>query len=335
MMEWSKVIFGTSGLGNLYVALPEDIKTAIVQEIIRCAADQPVFDTAGKYGAGKALQSLGKALKTLNIAPRDVLISNKLGWFQIPLESEEPLFEPGVWKNIQYDAKQVISYDGMMACYEQGNQLLNGYEARMLSVHDPDEYIAKAKSREEAEKRYTDILDAYRALFDLKVAGKIDSVGVGAKDWQIIRRISQDVDLDWVMIANSMTLYSHPPELLAFMEDLAKKGIAIINSAVFNAGFLTGGDYFNYRLLDPVKDQELFTWRKAFFQLCWQYQIQPAAAWIAFALMVPGVRSIALNTTNPARIKQNMDMADAAIPKEFWQAMQSNHLFGSQLDFLL
>lgn len=333
-MQRSKVIFGTSGLGNLYVALSDAVKTAIVQKAVACAAHQPVFDTAGKYGAGLALQSLGKALKTLNIAREKVTISNKLGWLQTPLNSATPQFEPGVWKDIHHDARQMISYDGITACYEQGNQLLNGYEARMVSVHDPDEYLAAAKDTADAAKRYADILDAYRALFDLKAAGKVDSVGVGAKDWQIIRRICTDIDLDWIMIANSMTIYSHPAELLVFLEGIARKGVTVINSAVFNAGFLTGGKYFNYRLLDPVSDHALFAWRETFFQTCAQFQIQPAAACIAFALKVPGVSSIALNTTNPDRIQQNVDMANGTIPAAFWQKMQSNQLVDKNLSFL-
>jgi D-threo-aldose 1-dehydrogenase len=54
-----KVIFGTSGLGNLYVALSDDAKRAIVAESVRCSPKPAVFDSAGKYGAGLALESLG------------------------------------------------------------------------------------------------------------------------------------------------------------------------------------------------------------------------------------------------------------------------------------
>ena len=65
----------------------------------------------------------------------------------------------------------------------------------------------------EAEVLYNDVLEAYRALYDLKKQGKVKAIGVGAKDWKIIRRIAGDVSLDWVMIANSMTIKSHPQEL--------------------------------------------------------------------------------------------------------------------------
>jgi D-threo-aldose 1-dehydrogenase len=85
----------------------------------------------------------------------------------------------------------------------------------------------------------------------LGVQGIVKAVGVGAKHWKIIQRIANDVSLDWVMIANSMTIKGHPQELLDFMMELDAKGVTIINSAVFHSGFLLGGDYFDYKLTKP------------------------------------------------------------------------------------
>ena len=44
------VIFGTSGLGNLFVALNEQTKLEIVKECFRLSEGKVVFDSAGKYG---------------------------------------------------------------------------------------------------------------------------------------------------------------------------------------------------------------------------------------------------------------------------------------------
>src|SRR6059058_543541 len=104
------IIFGTSGLGNLFVARDEATKCEIVKECITQSKGAVVFDSAGKYGAGLALESLGKCLKKLNVKPEDVIISNKLGWVRTELKAEEPTFEPGVWKDLKYDAIQKISY---------------------------------------------------------------------------------------------------------------------------------------------------------------------------------------------------------------------------------
>lgn len=318
-----RVIFGTSSLGNLFVCLSDELKLEIVSECFKHSQGKVVFDTAGKYGAGLALESLGKCLNQLNITPEKVIISNKLGWIRTELKTPEPLFEPGVWRNLKYDAVQKISYDGILECFDQGNQLLDGYIPSMVSVHDPDEYMAGAFSSEDFQKRYTDILDAYRALEKLKKEKKVASIGVGAKTWNIIERISEDVKLDWVMIANSMTIKNHPTQLLKLMKKLENQGITIINSAVFHSGFLTGGSYFDYKLIlpDTVLNKTIYRWRDYFFKICRNHGIKPAEACVQFALLAPGVKSIALSTTNPVRVKENLNMADKKIGKEFWEEL--------------
>lgn len=319
------IIFGTSGLGNLFVATDEVTKYNIVKECIDRSNGTVVFDSAGKYGAGLALETLGKCLKQLNVKPESVIISNKLGWLRTELTTEEPTFEPGVWKNLKYDAVQKISYDGIMECFEQGNVLLNGYIPQMVSIHDPDEYLAVAEDEEHAKRLYEDILDAYKALYDLKQKGEVHAIGVGAKDWNIIQKIANDVDLDWVMIANSMTIKNHPGELINFIEELDKKGVLIINSAVFHSGFLIGNDYYDYELIKPdtIEKKALFKWRVDFFRICNEFKIKPAEACVQFALNISGVDSVALNTTSVKRIKENIEMTQVKIPAEFWEEMKN------------
>lgn len=328
-----KVIFGTSGLGNLYIAQPDEVKLSIVSECIKHSAKPAVFDSAGKYGAGLALESLGKCLTQLNVDRADVLISNKLGWLRTELKTAEPTFEPGVWKDLKFDAVQKISYEGILECYVQGNELLNGYYAQLVSVHDPDEYLAAAATNAEKKQRYLDILEAYRALAELKKDGKVKSIGVGAKDWRIIERITRDVKLDWVMIANSMTVHSHPRDLVAFMQMLEKDSVAIINSAVFNAGFLIGSDYYNYQLVNREKHPDLYKWRDCFYDLCIKHNLKPAEVCTGFGLNAPGVKSIALNTTNPLRVAANIALANVKIPAGFWEDMKAHSLIDTQYHF--
>ncbi|OKS85859.1 aldo/keto reductase [Mucilaginibacter polytrichastri] len=321
-----KVIFGTSGLGNLYVVQSYTEKRAIVAQCLRHAELPVVFDSAGKYGAGLALESLGQCLKDLAAHPSNVLISNKLGWLRTELKTPEPTFEPGVWKDLKYDAIQKISYHGILECYNQGNELLNGYDASLVSVHDPDEYMAGAVNKVQKEERFQDILGAYVALNELKSSGKVKGIGIGSKDWRMIERVSLEVPLDWVMIANSMTVHSHPPELVVFMEQLEKKGIDIINSAVFNGGFLIGSDFYNYQAVSPESHSELYQWRARFFILCAQYQLKPAQVCAQFGLNSPGVTSIALSTTNPDRVVDNIVMASVKVPSGFWKDMKEQGL---------
>lgn len=325
-----EIIFGTSALGNLYKSLNDDVKLNIVKECITHMDGPVVFDSAGKYGAGLALEKLGEKLRELNISTEKVIISNKLGWLQTELTSDEPTFEKGVWINIHNDAYQAIGYEGILACWEQGNQLLGeSFSPQLVSVHDPDEYLLSAgNDKSEREKKYNDILQAYKALLDLKLDGKVKAVGVGAKNWKVIQQITQDIKLDWVMFANSLTIYRHPKELLNFMNDLADNNITIINSAVFNAGFLTGGDYFDYKLVNNAhpEKEKLLTWRNKFYKICKDYSVNPANACVQFGMSHPGVVSIALNTSKPEHVKRNIDSVQTLIPGEFYDTMKKEGL---------
>ncbi|MBN2273790.1 MAG: aldo/keto reductase [Bacteroidales bacterium] len=331
------VIFGTSALGNLYAALDDHTKFSIVSECFKHVAAPVVFDSAGKYGAGLALEMLGRALHRLGTDPEHVIISNKLGWIRTELKTPEPTFEKGVWMNIHHDARQLISYDGIMECWKQGNNLLGGkYKPALVSVHDPDEYINAVNEKTEKEKRYKAVLEAYRALSDLKKEGKVRAIGVGAKEWRVVERISRDVDLDWVMFANSMTIFSHPHELLSCMEILHKQDVAIINSAVFNAGFLTGGRFFNYKAIQPdtTENKRIFKWREDFMTICRKHGIEPAVACVHFAMTPPGVTAISLNTSDPARIKSNARLVTTEVPASFYREMKEKKLINKDYPYL-
>ena len=96
------------------------------------------------------------------------------------------------------------------------------------------------------------------------------------------------------MFSVSFTILSHPLELLEFIVELSEKGIVIINSAVFHAGFLTGGKHFDYRMLDETKieNKAYFDWREKFFFLCKKYDVQPAEACFQFALSPPTINKL-------------------------------------------
>jgi len=332
------IIFGTSALGNLYKALDGNTKLSIVKECLMSLDGPVVFDSAGKYGAGLALEQLGINLSELNADPHKVIISNKLGWLRTGLTSKEPTFEKGVWMDIHYDAKQTISAGGIISCLEQGNQLLGEkYRPRLLSVHDPDEYLAVAGNDPELRlKLYKDVLDAYEALFEIKKSDASVAIGVGAKEWKVIRQITDDIDLDWVMFANSLTIFSHPEDLISFISDLHRRGVTVVNSALFNAGFLIGGDYFDYRLMDP-KNQEhkrMFEWRDKFFRICKEFNVMPSHACIRFGMSHPAVSAVALNTSNPAHVKRNVEEVQREVPAEFFREMQEMGLIDRKYPFV-
>ena len=198
----------------------------------------------------------------------------------------------------------------------------------MVSIHDPDEYLHAAETPAERENRLDEILGSYRALFDLKKEGKVKAIGIGSKDWTIIRELYEQVPFDWVMFANSFTIFSHPAELLEFMDHLNEDGVGIINSAVFHGGFLAGGSKFDYQDVDPDSEfgQKLYTWRASFTALCSDFRIEPGDAALHFSLSHPAIVSIALNTSKPDKMNRNVEILQQEIPGNFWTAMKEQHL---------
>jgi D-threo-aldose 1-dehydrogenase len=320
------IIYGTSYLGNLYREMTEPEKLALMQEWFRVEKGTVMIDSAGKYGAGLALEVIGWGLGKLGIRPDQITISNKLGWYRVPLKTGEPTFEPGVWANLKFDAVQKISYKGILECWEQGCALLGGkYKPALVSVHDPDEYLTAATDETDRNKRLNDILDAYGALFELKKKGEVKAVGIGSKDWLVIRELYEHVRFDWAMIANQFTIYHHPKEIICFMEQLDQDGVEIIDSAVFNAGFLTGGDYFDYRLVRPDNpaDHHLFEWREKFFSVCERFHVSPGDACLKFAFSAPQISAIALNPGKPYRMAHNRKVLNEEFDKAFWQELKN------------
>ena len=67
------VVFGSTSLGNLFAEVPDDAKQQIVSSWF-AEVDCPVFiDSAGKYGAGMALEVLGRELARRNVRREDVI----------------------------------------------------------------------------------------------------------------------------------------------------------------------------------------------------------------------------------------------------------------------
>ena len=331
------IVFGSTALGNCFQTIPEQTKQMIVGEWFRQVMPPVFIDTAGKYGAGMALEVLGRALDRLEISPDEVIINNKLAWKRAPLFNGEPKFEPGVWMDMEHDAVQCISYDGIMQCWDEGCRLLGGrFVPRLASVHDPDEYLAAATSPTDHDRRFEDILGAYRALRELKASGQVVGIGVGAKDWRSVREIDEAVELDWVMLANSFTVMNHPAELVEFIASLADRKIAIINSAVFHAGFLVGGRYFDYRVVSPEdpRERHLFAWRKAFVALCEGHGVLPAHACVQFGLSAPGIVAVALNTIHPDRVSENVESVLKKVPDAFWASMKEEGLLAEDYPYL-
>ncbi len=55
--------------------------------------------------------------------------------------------------------------------------------------------------------------------------------------------------------------------------------------------------------------------------MCKEFGVDPAAACVQFSFLFDEIKSVALNTSNPKRVKSNIESANVAIPDEFWDRM--------------
>jgi len=323
-----RVVFGATCLGNLFVAMNDEQKRELVREWFSQIPKPVAIDTAGKYGAGLSLEVLGRELATLDIKPDDVVISNKLAWRRIPLQGPEPTFEPGVWAELKHDAAQDISHDGILRCHEDGCRMLGDFTPKLVSVHDPDEYLAAATSSGDRNHRLDNICEAYRALEDLRDAGQVAGVGVGAKNWQTIRELDGHCRFDWVMMANSFTVMHHPPALLEFIASLQSRNIALINSAVTHGGFLVGGKFLDYREINPTDqdDSKRLEWRRKFTEVCQQFNASPYHVAVAFGVSHPAVNCVALSTSQPDRVGSMVSSVTKKPTPAIWDELRTRGL---------
>jgi D-threo-aldose 1-dehydrogenase len=173
-------------------------------------------------------------------------------------------------------------------------------------------------------------------LQKLKSEGEVVGVGVGAKDWTSIRELGKYCDFDWVMFANSFTVMQHPKELETFMSELADKQIAIINSALFHGGFLLGGEYFDYRLLQPgaAEDRSRLDWRSKFQTICERHKVTPFDAGVAFGAAHPAVNAIALSSGRADRVPTHVAVLKKNIPNELWVDLKDAGLIRRDLSML-
>ncbi len=168
-----RIVFGATCLGNLFVQIPIEQKRSLIKAWFDHLEAPVAIDAAGKYGAGMALEVLGEQLALLGVSPDQLILNNKLGWRQVALTGGKQSFEPDAWIGLTHDAVQDISYEGILRCWDQGCELLNGFKPKLASIHDPDDYLDAAADEHDRQKRLRDITEGYRALSELKSRGKL------------------------------------------------------------------------------------------------------------------------------------------------------------------
>jgi D-threo-aldose 1-dehydrogenase len=307
--------FGGASVGNLYREVSDEDAAATVG----AAWDVGVryFDTAPHYGLGLSERRLGQALRD---RPRaELVVSTKVGRRLVPNPGGENQRDLDNGYDVPAGVRRVwdFSADGIRRTLTESLDRLGLARVEIALIHDP----------EESDDPDAAVRSAYPALAELRAEGAIAAVGVGSKNWQILRRFVDETDIDVIMLAGRYTLLEQPAldELLPACQ---RRGVSVLNVGVFNSGLLARDwpeedDPYEYRRAPP----ELVARARKIARVCRQHGTSLPHAALVFAGAHPSVTSIVVGSARPEHIVRSAElMAAPPPPAALWQELRAQGL---------
>jgi D-threo-aldose 1-dehydrogenase len=274
------------------------------------------FDTAPFYGYGLSEHYFGNALRK---HPReDFVLSTKVGRLLRPRVN--PYDPNDLWKEpLPFEPVFDYSYDGMMRSFEDSLQRLGLNKIDILLMHDlgvGDHHENHARHMKAAME------GGFKALTELRAAGKIGALGLGVNEWDVCMEAMDYGDFDVFLLAGRYTLLEQEA-LTRFLPECQKRGTTIVIGGPFNSGILaTGakpGVHYDYKpappaILDKVAKIE---------RVCADHQVALPAAALQFPLTHPSVCSVIPGSRTIDELKRNLELFRTPIPKALWSDLKS------------
>ena len=304
--------FGGAPLGNLYRGLTEDE----AQATLAAAFDAGVklFDTAPLYGLGRSEERFGVAIE--RAGREGVVLSTKIGRLLVDGPADEvykDLFVDVPEKYVVYD----YTYDGVMRSHESSLQRLGVEAVDILLIHDVDVWTHGSQAA--ADEKVRELFDkgGYRALTELKAAGRIAAFGAGVNEWQTCEALLREADFDCFLLAGRYTLIEQEA-LESFLPTCVERDVGIILGGPYNSGILaTGavkGARFNYQPAPP----DIMELVGRIESVCARHGVTLAAAALQFVLAHPAVKTAIPGAMAAQEVQQNVALLEETIPPALW-----------------
>jgi D-threo-aldose 1-dehydrogenase len=310
--------FGAAPVGNLYRAMSD----ADASSTLTSALAQGInyFDTAPHYGFGLSELRLGSALAATR---EQLIISSKVGRLLVPTTATEsvrygfvntPAFEP------VFD----YSYDAVMRSFDASLQRLKTHYIDILFAHD----LGTVTHGAQHAHHFREFMEGgYRAMNELRAAGVVKAIGLGANEWQVCEQALAHGDFDGFLLAGRYTLLEQSA-CESFFPLCAKRGVSVILGGPFNSGILASGVngagpfYYNYEsapqhIIERVAQLE---------SICIEFSIPLPAAALQFPRAHPQVCSVIAGLASPAQVEQSVTWMNAVIPQEFWNRLREQNV---------
>ena len=241
--------FGGAPLGNLYRGISEEDAQATLGAAF--AGGIKLFDTAPFYGLGRSEERFGVAID--RAGREGIVLSTKIGRLLVdgPAdESTKGLFVDAPEKQVVFD----YTYDGVMRSHDASLKRLGVEAIDILLIHDVDVWTHGSQAA--ADEKVRELFDrgGYRALDELKAAGRIAAIGAGVNEWQACEALLGHADFDCFLLAGRYTLIEQEAHA-SFLPTCVTRDVGIILGGPYNSGILaTGaveGARFNYQPAPP------------------------------------------------------------------------------------
>ncbi|MFC3114027.1 aldo/keto reductase [Cellvibrio fontiphilus] len=325
-LHLSPLGFGAAPIGNLYQAMGDDQARATVAAAL--AAGITYLDTAPHYGFGLSETRLGAALATEPLL-EPLVISTKVGRLLVPTDSADSLrhgFANAPALEPQFD----YSYDGVMRSFAESLKRLQLERVDILFAHD----LGPLTHGADHPARFREFMDGgYRAMCELKAAGLVKAIGLGANEWQICEAALRQGDFDGFLLAGRYTLLEQGA-CETFLPLCAQRGASVILGGPFNSGILATGVlapavasgkqplYYNY---EPAP-QTVIDRVAAIERVCNRFGVPLAAAALQFPAAHPQICSVLAGFASATQVQQASQWMNTPIPAECWQALRAQDL---------
>jgi D-threo-aldose 1-dehydrogenase len=317
LVRVTRLGFGGAPLGNLFRPIPEGEAVDTVRGA--WAAGVRYFDTAPLYGHGLSERRIGAALHG---QPRDAFVlSTKVGRRLVPRPADPTaesayVHTPALMPVFDYTAES--ARDSLAASLER----LGVGRVDVVLIHD----IGPVTHGAEDAARYRQAMDgAYRVLHDLRAAGVIRAIGVGANEWQILERCVRDGDFDCFLLAGRYSLLEQTA-LDSFLPLCTRRGISVIVGGPFNSGILASGAVpgatYNYQPAPPAILERV----GALERVVTAHGVSLATAALQFPFHHPAVATVIPGARAAAEVEQNLGLLRSAIPPAVWRDLKTEGL---------
>lgn len=301
---------GCAPLGGNFV----DLDYGQAAELLRVARDADIgfFDTAPWYGFGRSERVVGDMLRR-----SDYVLSDKVGRLLAPGAVENPM-DFGMIDPLPFHVIYDYGYDGIMRAYEDNLQRLGLERIDILLAHD----IGTFQHGEENARHFAALADGgYRAMDELRKAGKVKAIGLGVNENQVCQDSLGIGDWDVFLLAGRYTLLEQTA-LATLFPACEAAGTSIICGGPFNSGILVGRTMWNY----AQAPQDVIDKARALERVARQFDVPLAAAALQFPLGHSIVSSVIPGPRDAGELRQILEWFDAPIPQEFWHALKDQGL---------